>query len=325
MEGYKPLWDGFFTVPSRCRRRAGGGCTYHAVVRDHALTAPDDEKGVARSQVIVRRVRGASLRAARRADWIVHRGRYPRPMLGGSSSGLDRLLHVQHVPLRRGDAGATELLERGKRINVALAAPSLDGVLLPPGLAFSFWRAVGAPSAALGYRHGMEVRGGCVVPALGGGLCLLTNALFRAAAELGWEILERHGHTMEAIPSSDLPWGVDATAAWPYIDLRVAVPAGDSPVRLGVRVHGDVLVVEVWGAVAAPKRIELVADDDRVELVGGQRIRRNRILRRSLDGDGRERVEVIAVNVKRLLSESDLDRSCLTCDLTDCAGRVNVP
>jgi vancomycin resistance protein VanW len=227
--------------------------------------------------------------------------------------------------MRRHDPGAHELLEQGKCVNVALAAPSLHGVVLDPGRPFSFWRAVGPPTAALGYRHGIEVRGGCVVPSIGGGLCLLTNALFRAAAEMNWVILERHGHTLEAVPSADEPWGVDATAAWPYIDLRFAVPRGGSPARLGVRVDGDVLVVEVWTVGTSHPQVELMAADDRTELIEGHRIRSNRIVRRSTDELGVERVETIAVNTKRLLDPSDLARNCLTCDLTGCAGRVTVP
>ena len=234
------------------------------------------------------------------------------------------MVHVQRVRLRRQDPGANEILERGKRVNVALAAPSLDGVLLEPGKPFSFWRAIGRPAASLGYRHGIEVRGGCVVPSLGGGLCLLSNAVFRAAAELGWTIIERHGHTMEAVPSEDVPWGVDATVAWPYMDLRLMVPDRGEPARLGVRVEGDAVLVEVWSSAPGPT-VELVAVDDRVVVVDGHRIRSNRIVRRTIGAGGREHRETIAVNKKRLVLPSDLGRSCLTCDLTGCAGRVTVP
>jgi vancomycin resistance protein VanW len=160
------------------------------------------------------------------------------------------------------------------------------------------------------------------VPSLGGGLCLLTNALFRAAAELGWTILERHGHTIEVVPSAEVPWGVDATAAWPYVDLRFAVPQGAAPARLAVRVDADAVLLEVWSN--APRAsVELCAKDDRIEIVAGQRIRSNQIVRR-LAVNGAERLETIAANRKRLIPPADLARSCLTCDLTGCSGRVIV-
>jgi vancomycin resistance protein VanW len=254
---------------------------------------------------------------------VTHPSRFPTVVQADrGTAGV--LLHEQRLALRRSDTGADPIFEEGKRVNVALAAPAFDGVQLQPGVPFSFWRTLGAPRRSLGYRHGMELRGGCVVPSMGGGLCLLSNALFRAAAELGWEIVERHGHTMEAVPSDELPWGVDATIAWPYIDLRVAVPVGDAPARLQVRVDNDELVVQVWGSAPVRRVIELVGLDDRVDVIDGQRVRTNRVERRVTEADGRTSTTVIAQNAKRLLASADLGRSCLTCALDGCAGRVTI-
>src|SRR5438034_1022024 len=81
--------------------------------------------------------------------------------------------------------------------------------------------------------------GGCAVPAIGGGLCMLSNALFAIAVDLGWTVLERHGHSMALADPSAL----DATIAYPHVDLRIA-PRGGVAV-LDVAVRGDVLVVAV--------------------------------------------------------------------------------
>jgi vancomycin resistance protein YoaR len=128
---------------------------------------------------------------------------------------------------------------------------------------------------------------------------------------------------MEVIPSADVPWGVDATAAWPYVDLRFTVPDGAPPARLGVRVDADAVVLEVWSSAPHPS-VELCATDDRVEVIDGERIRSNRIVRR-MAVNGVEQIDTIAVNRKRLIPPAELSRSCLTCDLTDCSGRVIVP
>jgi vancomycin resistance protein VanW len=292
-------------------------------VRVHATSVPDEHDGVARSRVIVRHARARWLIATRRAAWLTRPAQFPRAV-DADPSRFPSLLHEQRMPMRRSDADANPLFEDGKCINVALAAPALDGIRLDPGVTFSFWRTVGPPRRSLGFRHGMELRGGCVVPSLGGGLCLLSNALFRAAADLGWVIVERHGHTMEAVPSDDQPWGVDATIAWPYVDLRLAVPAGDPPARLHVRVIGDDLELQVWGGAPVLRRVELVGVDDRVEIVDGQRVRQNRIVRRTTGPDRVVTTEVIATNAKRLLAPADLGRSCLTCQLDDCAGRITI-
>src|SRR4051812_13627990 len=154
-------------------------------VRVHAAAAPDEHDGVPRTQVVARQLRARWLIGARHAAWMARPSQYP-VAVEATRSGLTSLVHEQRVALRRSDDGAHPVFEDGKRVNVTLAAPALDGVLLAPGATFSFWRAVGPPRASLGFRHGMELRGGCVVPALGGGLCLLSNALFRAAVDLGW-------------------------------------------------------------------------------------------------------------------------------------------
>ncbi|MFK9780915.1 VanW family protein, partial [Escherichia coli] len=64
-----------------------------------------------------------------------------------------------------------------------------------------------------------EVRQGCIVPALGGGICQLSNALYDLALKANFEIVERHPHT-RTVPNSDVPSGRDATVAWNHIDLR---------------------------------------------------------------------------------------------------------
>jgi vancomycin resistance protein VanW len=270
---------------------------------------------VSRQRELARRVRRASRIAARRAAWTLPRSSFP-PV--GSAPGPvgPALLWHERVPIDRVDPHAEPVFEEGKRRNVALAAPAFDGVLLEPGVPFSFWRALGRPRRALGYRYGMELRGGCVVPSLGGGLCLVSNALFRMAAHLGWDVVERHGHTIEAVPSSDEPWGLDATIAWPDIDLRFAVPAGDPAASLDVRVEAGALVIRAWSEAPVERAVELRAVDDAVAGAG----RRNRIERRIDQGSW----ATIAVNAKQLLTPADLGRSCLTCGLDGCAGRVEI-
>ena len=55
------------------------------------------------------------------------------------------------------------------------------------------------------------------MPALGGGICQLSNALYGVAQDAGLEIVERHSHSRQ-IPGVEA--GRDATVAWNYVDLR---------------------------------------------------------------------------------------------------------
>uniref|UniRef100_UPI0027DB3437 VanW family protein n=1 Tax=Variovorax sp. E3 TaxID=1914993 RepID=UPI0027DB3437 len=86
----------------------------------------------------------------------------------------------------------------------------------------SFWRQLGRPAAWRGFVVGRELREGCVVPTLAGGLCQLSNALATVAARAGFELVEHHGHTAR-IEQADAADGdaVDATVFWNYVDLKL--------------------------------------------------------------------------------------------------------
>jgi vancomycin resistance protein VanW len=224
------------------------------------------------------------------------------------------------VPVARADADADPRFEEGKRVNLALAAPCFDGLLVAPDRPLSFCRTLGRPTAARGFVVGMELRGGCIVPSVGGGVCLLSNSIFRMALELGWTIVERHGHSMQAVPPRDgETWGIDATVLWPHVDLRVAPRDGSA--RLGVRLAGDSLRVVVHADRPASTVAHLTAVDDRVEANGAEVFRSNRIVRRLEHPSGRVELAVVAVNRKRVLDRQGRRRNCYTCGEASCRER----
>jgi VanW like protein/Glycosyl transferases group 1 len=125
--------------------------------------------------------------------------------------------------LRGDDAAGERALEAGKVHNLRLAARRLDGVEVAAGAVFSFWAQVGRAGRGHGYVRGRELREGCIIPSVGGGLCQLSNALYDAALQAGFEIIERHAHT-RAVPGSQAEAGRDATVFWNYVDLRWRSP-----------------------------------------------------------------------------------------------------
>ena len=135
----------------------------------------------------------------------------------------------------------------GKVQNLRRAAAILDGVLIPAGRTFSFWRQLGQASRARGFVAGRMLQQGCVVPAIGGGLCQLSNALYDAALQAGCEIVERHAHSRR-VPGSAAVQGRDATVAWNYVDLRFRPTR---TLRLSVWLTAEELVVGLHGATEA--------------------------------------------------------------------------
>jgi hypothetical protein len=141
----------------------------------------------------------------------------------GDAHRRGRVIAESRTRLWGGGAAGERALEAGKVHNLRLAARRLNGVEVPAGAVFSFWAQVGRASRARGYVRGRELREGCIIPSVGGGLCQLSNALYDAALQAGFEIIERHAHT-RAVPGSQAEAGRDATVFWNYVDLRWRSP-----------------------------------------------------------------------------------------------------
>ena len=136
----------------------------------------------------------------------------------------DMLLVAESIsPLWTETNAREKILQAGKVENLRRATQVLKGLYMPANQIFSFWRHVGRPTKWRGYRQGRELRQGCIIPTIGGGLCQLSNALYDAALKAGCTILERHPHS-QIIPGSLAEQGRDATVFWNYIDLRFSYP-----------------------------------------------------------------------------------------------------
>lgn len=149
------------------------------------------------------------------------------------SRTTQKLAHVRSVstPLRTSDHPNEQGLQLGKIENLRRVARLLNGLEIKAGAEFSFWRQVGRLTIRRGFVDGREIREGCIVPAIGGGICQLTNALHELALATECTITERHPHT-RAVPGVAAT-GRDATVAWNHIDLRFR-PAQDTILRVSL-------------------------------------------------------------------------------------------
>lgn len=137
-------------------------------------------------------------------------------------------------------------LTAGKIQNLRIAVSRIDGVEVPAGEVFSFWRHVGRATRRRGFVAGRELREGCIIPAVGGGLCQLSNALYDAALQAGHEIIERHAHS-KVVPGSRASLGRDATVFFPYVDVRLR---SGTAFRIEARLTGEHLEVTFRGTPA---------------------------------------------------------------------------
>lgn len=135
------------------------------------------------------------------------------------------------------------VLVAGKIQNLRIAVSKLNGLKIPAGEVFSFWKHVGRASRSRGFVPGREIREGCIIPNVGGGLCQISNALYDSALQANFEIVERHAHT-QVIAGSLAESGRDATVFWNYVDLRFR-PHRDAYVT--ARLDSEDLIVEFRG------------------------------------------------------------------------------
>jgi hypothetical protein len=191
-----------------------------------------------------------------RAKVMVHRARRTVRDLAGGPRRLGQI-DAPDFPVLLGDSRSPlwsdlRLAERhyqlGKVHNLRRAVRALDRVVVPVGATFSFWAQVGRPSRGRGYVTGRMLQQGCLVPATGGGLCQLSNALYQTALASHCLIAERHAHS-RTVPGSDAALGRDATVAWNYVDLRFRAR---EPLLIEARLTRDELVIRFRGRGAPP-------------------------------------------------------------------------
>jgi hypothetical protein len=138
------------------------------------------------------------------------------------------LLAESRTALRSDDRVAETNYQEGKVQNLQRAAAEINGAFLQAGKTFSFWKEVGRTSKRRGYAVGRTLQEGCLIPAVGGGLCQLSNAIYDAALQSGCEIVERHAHS-QVVPGSTAAEGRDATVTWNYGLCRSSLPRAASP------------------------------------------------------------------------------------------------
>jgi hypothetical protein len=129
--------------------------------------------------------------------------------------------------------------------NVLRALTRLDGSLIAPQQRLSFNVAIGEVSARAGYLPAGMIVSGVVTDGVGGGICMVSSALYVAALRAGLAIAARRGHSLLLRFAEAAP-GMEAAVAQPDLDLVIR---NDTPYPLTVAAYAQdgVLIVSLWG------------------------------------------------------------------------------
>lgn len=222
----------------------------------------------------------------RQIDWRLSGKRFARRKAGAAE--FPEVICHHETPLLRNLPDLEMWLQHNKVANLRLAVPMLDGLVLQSGETFSFWRLLGKPTRAKGYRAGMILERGRVKPGVGGGLCQLSNLLYWLTLHTPLTVTERWRHSYDVFPDVErrLPFGSGATCAYPALDLQIRNGTTE-PFLLCLNLTETHLAGEWRARHPAAYRYEVYQDFHQITHEPGiGYLRRNSLRRRILRQDG---------------------------------------
>ncbi len=140
---------------------------------------------------------------------------------------------------------ATMTIPAAAQRNVALATKALNGIIVQPGQELSFLKAVGAISTQQGYVSGLAIVGSQLVENVGGGVCYVSTALYRAVWAAGLKVTQKTGHSIMLSAFADQP-GMDAAIETSGLDFRWRNDTSDL-VYVEAGMQGSQLTFTLWG------------------------------------------------------------------------------
>lgn len=138
----------------------------------------------------------------------------------------ERLPYViyRHNSLIRRRLGNVDMrLQENKAVNLSIAAPKINKILIRPGETFSFWHLVGNTTEKKGYKEGLTIFADHTEPGIGGGMCQMTNLIHWMVLHSDLKITEHHHHDgLDLFPDFQrkIPFGTGTSIMYNYLDYR---------------------------------------------------------------------------------------------------------
>lgn len=196
-------------------------------------------------------------------------------------------IYKHSTPLYRELQGVDIHYQENKVVNLKIAVPKINNLVIKPGERFSYWKIIGATTRKKGYVDGMELYYGKFRPGVGGGLCQLSNLLYWMFLHTPLTISERHRHSYDVFPDAGrkLPFGSGATCYYPFMDLEIVNDTLNT-YQINLQVTDEYLVGEIRSDNAPQEFYKIYESEHRfnTEWWGGH-TRHNKIVRDVFDRD----------------------------------------
>lgn len=131
----------------------------------------------------------------------------------------------------------------GRSNNIEIATTAINGTVVMPGETFSFNDVVGPRTIERGYKEAGTYVGNKVEPGIGGGICQVSTAIYRAVMKANLRSVERTNHSM--VVGYAKP-GLDATVSYGYLDYKFK-NTYDFPIYIQGSSSGKVMTYNIYG------------------------------------------------------------------------------
>lgn len=196
------------------------------------------------------------------------------------------VLVYSHKSLIRRRLGNVDLqLQENKAVNLSLAAPKVNGILIHPGETFSFWRLVGKTGVSKGYKEGLTISCGRAQKGIGGGLCQFSNLIHWMVLHSPLLVKEMHHHDQyDLFPDygRKVPFGTGTSVMYNYLDYRF-VNHTDQTFQLLIWVTDKYLCGELRCEEPLTLSRHIVCEDEYFSREGKDVFRNGRIYRDTYD------------------------------------------
>jgi len=192
----------------------------------------------------------------------------------------------RHKSLIRRTLGSVDpRLQENKAVNLSIAAPFVDGIIIKPGETFSFWKLVGRCTIAKGYKEGLVIRDGKPNQGVGGGMCQLSNLIHWMILHSPLTIVEHHHHNqVDMFPDfgRTIPFGSGTSIMYNYLDYQFTNNTTET-FQLLVSVEAEYLCGEIKATKSFDYVIHVVEEDMYFIRKENKLYRHNKVYRNKVD------------------------------------------
>ena len=229
-----------------------------------------------------------------------------------SEEKLEFLIYRHNSLIRRRLGNVDMNLQENKAVNLSIAAPKINSVLIKPSETFSFWHLVGSLSPEKGYREGLTISSGRATSGIGGGMCQMSNLIHWMVLHSDLEITEHHHHDqLDLFPDfkRTIPFGTGTSILYNYLDYRF-VNKTDITYLLIVYTTDDYLCGELRAYKRQANKYHITSENVRFTRENGVVYRNGEIYREKVDretGNHTEKLLIRKNHAKVLYDTSGLE------------------